>query len=73
VKVLIDGKEVKCLNDVKVIYDGGYYDEDVNGKDVQVEPHLTVTHEGVILDNINEGEVFSTMAFDLDCMIELCK
>ena len=75
-KVLIDGKEVECNNDVKVIFDdGGYYDE-ADGNEVEVEPHLSITHEGLILDNIvtkEESQIFSTMAFELDCMIEQCK
>ena len=76
-KVLIDGKEVVCHNDVKVIYDHQeYYDEDREGNGVQVEPHLIITHEGIILDNIaqnEEGQVFSTMSQEINDLIELCQ
>lgn len=41
-KVLIDGKEVECLNDVKVIWD--------NCPEDDMELHMAVTYEGIILD-----------------------
>ena len=75
-KVLIDGKEVVCNNDVKVIFDTGeYLDEGDLGEgmqDVEVEPHLTVNHEGVIVDNIKEGQVFTTSWRTIQELVEEC-
>ncbi len=42
-KVFIDGEEVVCNNDVKVIWDDEYPEDDM-------ELHTTVTSEGAILD-----------------------
>ncbi len=60
--VLIDGKEVKVTNDVKIIY------SDFDAEAPNVELHLTVTYEGLITDVIEAGEVLATasdMAQDL--------
>jgi hypothetical protein len=42
--VLIDGKEVKVLNDIKIIVEAGSDD------DYDRQLHLTLTHEGLITD-----------------------
>ena len=55
-KVLIDGKEVVCHNDVKVIYE----DLVTFGEDAEteyVDLHLTLTHEGEITDVLLKGEI----------------
>lgn len=60
-KLLIDGKEVPFQNDVKVIVE----DEDI-GEDSEL--HLTFTHEGVVTDIIDNGQVTAT---DSDTYTEL--
>ena len=55
-KVLIDGIEVPCPNGVKVIY------ENVDGGNQEL--HIAATHEGLIFDCIEEGNVFATRAVD---------
>jgi len=53
--VLIDGKEIKVGNDVKIIYDTG--DEDYGKQEL----HVTATHEGIIKDVIEgDGYVVAT-------------
>lgn len=52
-KVLIDGKEVKCQNDVKIIHD-------IEGDEL----HVTCTHEGVVTDVVSGGEVIGTSSIE---------
>jgi len=52
-KVLIDGEEVECLNNVKVIYEEG----DENHEEL----HVTLNNEGQVLDVVDEeGRVEKT-------------
>jgi len=54
-KVLIDGKEVECLNDVKVIYE----QEDDQGRPQEL--HVIANCEGLITDVFDfEGELVDT-------------
>jgi hypothetical protein len=46
-KVMIDGEEVKCLNDVKVIY------EDINEEGEEL--HVTLNGEGMVTDVTPDG------------------
>lgn len=55
-KILIDGEEVKCLNDVKIIVD---IDEDRKS-----EMHVTCTHEGIIQDLVEDGKVVAGSHID---------
>lgn len=57
-KVLIDGKEVKCLNDVKIIHKNQLVDVDRNGNDVMGDLHITLTHEGMVADTFNKRQNF---------------
>jgi len=65
--VLIDGKEVECLNDVKVIWTGH---EDSQGQ--HIDSHLTLTYEGAIFDKVsneavsNEGYVEQTQSIEYE-------
>jgi len=45
-KVLIDGQEVECLNDVKVIY------EEIDEENNQL--HITCNSEGMVTDVLDE-------------------
>ena len=73
-KVLIDGQEVECKNDVKIIWDGEEAPED----DMQF--HMTVTHEGIILDSFivqNDSDetdlcLDKTMSVDVEYLRSLC-
>ena len=73
-KVIIDGNEVECLNDVKVIYE----DEMIGMNDREQECfgqlHVTMTCEGMIADLIEDGsdEVDRTMAWETLDIIERC-
>lgn len=62
--VLIDGKEVECNNDVKVIWDDHPVSLTESERAGQV--HLTVTNEGVIADIFEEGgnESYATAALE---------
>jgi len=62
--VLIDGKEVKVQNDVKIIYDGVVCDLDDDDKDIEAELHVTLTSEGIVTDVINsdDGGYVATMS-----------
>lgn len=73
-KVLIDGKEVQVLNDIKVIYDGVCVDMDFDtGDEEHAELHVTLTNEGLILDLIDEdGEVIGTYGTEHGEMATLC-
>jgi len=57
-KILIDGKEVKFENDVKVIWE--------DTPDAEQELHMCATYEGIILDVIESGEVERTMSIDTE-------
>jgi len=78
--VLIDGKEVKIQNDIKVIYDDVVVDMDDDGSDINAELHVTMTHEGQILDLITtettpdgDAEVIGTHATEYGEMASLCQ
>ena len=67
-KVFIDGKQVECNNDVKIIYEGKDigHDEMVSG-----ELHLTITNEALIADTFKDnGKMYLTMWEDLADIIE---
>ena len=64
-KVLIDGKEVKVLNDVRVVYDEIIYGMSLDDDQTDLEGHLEVvmTYEGMIADVYNkDGEPIGTMS-----------
>ena len=77
-KVLIDGKEVTCNNDVKIIYDDETlgFDKDLGGKIIAGQLHVTLTHEGMIADTftLNAGnmslEPYKTMWWTANDIIE---
>jgi hypothetical protein len=62
-KVLIDGKEIKVLNDVKIIYEEDFYNKKEDDL-VDSELHLTVNPKGVVFDVIQEGQVEHTCWYD---------
>jgi hydrogenase maturation factor len=47
--LLVDGEPVKFLNDVKVIV-----------KTEDHEGHVTLTHEGYVMDLVSDGEIVET-------------
>lgn len=55
-KVLIDGNEVKCENDVCVIYDDQVLElRNTNkGKDIWGQVHVKLNDEGLIIDTIKK-------------------
>jgi len=56
-KVLIDGHEVDCINDVKIIYEGPFLME-LDGNSVDAELHVCCNYYGITTDVVNlEGEV----------------
>lgn len=58
--VSIDGgKPIEVLNDVKVIIGDG------------AELHVTVSHEGVVYDRVNDGEVTSTQRVRTDDILPM--
>jgi hypothetical protein len=69
-RLLIDGKEVEFLENVKIIYDDGEYF--ANGDETPVEPHLTITNEGVIVDNFADGEVYTSSWYFVQDLVDNC-
>lgn len=63
-KVLIDGIEIEVKNDVKVIHEGYFPEADL---------HLTLTHEGIIGDMVQNGEVIYTGNFDYSIFVDELK
>jgi hypothetical protein len=64
-KVFIDGKQVKCLNDVKVVH------EDVtSGENVYDSLEITLNSEGMIADTWKKNTIHRTMWKDLEDIIE---
>ena len=57
-KVLIDGKEIEILNDVKILWD--QMDDDENEQVLQ----LTATYEGLIGDVFQGEELIETAAIE---------
>jgi len=47
-KVFLDGVEVKCLNDVKVVWE--------DTPDTDMEMHMAATCEGIILDTFTRQD-----------------
>ncbi len=57
-KVFVDGKEVQVMNDIRVIWDGEYFDSHPNmGQEAEFSGHLQMVanYEGIILDTF-EGD-----------------
>lgn len=52
-KVFVDGKEIKCKNDVKIIHE---VEND--------ELHITCTHEGVITDIVSNNNIVGTSSIE---------
>lgn len=50
-KVLVDGKPVKCLNDIKVVW--GVYNEP-DGEEIYTRLEVTLTPEGMIMDKYDQ-------------------
>lgn len=69
--VLIDGVEVKCNNDIKIIYENEAINEDDGSPAGDV--HLTITNEGLITDIFEKGEVTMTSSTPLEDLIECCQ
>jgi hypothetical protein len=68
--VIIDGKEIEVLNDVKVIHEDQMTEWE--GNPVNGQLHLTMTHEGMIADFYEEkDECYLTQAFDLETITEM--
>ena len=58
-KVLIDGKEVECLNDVKIIYENEPIVRSMGEAYGNLE--VTLNSEGMIADTWFDGNVISSM------------
>ena len=76
-QVLIDGKEVECKNDIRVMYDGVIFGMDDDGNDEEGELHVILNCEGMVLDLISEcedgdAEVVGTMSQTYGEMAEYC-
>jgi len=65
-KLLVDGKEVEC-DDVRVIHEDQLLDE--NGNEGEV--HIQCTHEGIIVDVVEDGEVTKTMCQEVCDLVEM--
>ena len=71
-RVLIDGIEVQCLNAVKVIW--------TDTPDEEMEMHMGITHEGIILDTFTRQDdsddtglsLEKTMSLDLEFLEAQC-
>jgi len=71
--VYLDGVDLPVENDVKVIHEGlSTPIEDEHGREVTGEMHLTMTHEGLIVDFFVGGEHDSTCSIGLDELREFC-
>lgn len=72
-KLFIDGKEVEFQNDVKVVWDDEYPEDDM-------ELHMAATHEGIILDRFTRQDdsdetglsVEATASLGIDDVDEFC-
>ncbi len=69
-KVLIDGKEVECLNDVKIIHENQLIDVKPSGKEVYGNLEITLTSEGMIADVWRRKKVEKTMWKELEDIME---
>jgi|TARA_Y100000034_G_scaffold54339_1_gene66595 hypothetical protein len=63
-KVLIDGKEIEVLNDVKVIWE--------TTPDEGMELHMAATCEGIVLDRYSEDDIEATMSIDTEGLDGFC-
>jgi hypothetical protein len=74
-KVLVDGVEVPCQNDVKVIYENEIidFDGDLGGRAVEGNLHVTLNHEGMVADTFasDSDESYASMWQDLHDIISL--
>ena len=71
-KILVDGKEVPCQNDVKIIYEDELVDVLPSGVDVYSDLHVTLNCEGLVADVISKGEQESSRSMwkDIEDIIE---
>jgi len=60
--VLIDGKEVEVLNNVKIIYSGVKSSWMIDDEEIEAEFHVTLTNEGIITDVVHDDEIIGTMS-----------
>jgi hypothetical protein len=74
-KVLIDGKEVKCENDVCVIYEDQVLElrKKNKGKDVWGQVHVKLNSEGLIVDTVKNNckEFFKSFWAMVDDLVEM--
>jgi hypothetical protein len=63
--VHVDGKPVTVLNNVKIIHDGIFDAGKDFDKNREVDLHLTLTYEGIIIDVIEDGEVIGTQGLEI--------
>ena len=62
-KVLIDGKEVRVQNDIRIIYDEVIYGMDEDMTDLEGHLQVVLNHEGIVGDVFDEdGENIGTMS-----------
>jgi predicted RNA-binding protein with PIN domain len=71
-KVFIDGVEVECHNDVKVVYENREIDLVFGQGAKSCDLHVTLTNEGMIADTFieGEGESFTTMSQEVQDIID---
>jgi hypothetical protein len=69
-KVFIDGKQVKCLNDVKVVHEDELLDVLPSGENVYGSLEITLNSEGMIADTYYGRKIHGTMWKDLEDIIE---
>jgi len=72
--LMVDGKEVKVQNDVRIIYEDVIYDIDENEEDVEGQLQVVLTHEGIIADVFDKnGEpTHFTNAWEVGDVINQC-
>jgi hypothetical protein len=72
-KILVDGKEIQVQNDIKVIYEDVVIDYDMDSEEEKhAELHATLTHEGLILDVVHEGEIAGSNSMEYGEMATFC-
>ena len=72
-KILIDGKEVKFEDNVKIIYEDEFIGM-AGDAEIYGQLHVTMTSEGLIADVIEDGsaDVDRTLAWQTEDLIEAC-
>lgn len=70
--VMIDGKKVKCKNDIRIIHETTINNGWTGDEDLECELHTIINNEGMITDLNVDGTVTKSGWKTIDDLVEEC-